>query len=500
MSPKDKLTNLLREYVTCIAKQIERLKHSWATVKYTPMGRRATVLEAIEFLESQPVFGELVKATMLAYKGKSRAKMLTSMRTQVKHFFRRSGIYVDCFEKGRVEEFEGIQTLYEKAFTAREESITYLATLEGVSFTELIEGVTLSRKEPLDFGSFLIRRFSPEELFELVGNRSNEIFYPYATWDVSKLSWYWFLVTQRTEEVSKAGTIIVDFGDLDSIRRKPIPNEISVLCTALYKIVLFDWRPQGLQEEIGYHWHDLGINFSVERLQKHRYKLVWEPWYGFKVPIVGKIIPSLIDSPPVAPDTTRLETIPYFNHRGEEIDGPLKGFSLNEEETLKFEKSINDKVDLFNDRLLEEWPFFQVSLDYLTKAFLIDPFASAPEQLLWHITSLEALLGRSEDKEVVGPLARRLSRILGSNNSQRERIKYQFRKLYQVRSDLVHGNPWREYSSLYLYEARNFARYACLWFLKLARYNREQNKTLPSRDEILNGIDSGNILELRPKK
>ncbi|NSW84361.1 MAG: hypothetical protein HPY90_14055 [Syntrophothermus sp.] len=209
--------------------------------------------------------------------------------------------------------------------------------------------------------------------------------------------------------------------------------------------------------------------------------------------MVGKLAPNLIDFPPAAPDATRLEAIPYCNHRGEEIEGPAEWFSLSEEETLEFEQSVKEEVDLLDDSLLEAWPFFGVALEYLTKAFLTDPFGSAPEQLLWHITSIEALLGRSEDEEVVGPLARRLSRILGSNSSQRDRIKYQFHKLYQVRSDLIHGNPWQDYSSAYLYEARNFARRACLWFLKLARDCREINITLPSRDEILSGLDSGDI-------
>ena len=153
---------------------------------------------------------------------------------------------------------------------------------------------------------------------------------------------------------------------------------------------------------------------------------------------------------------------------------------------------------MLDAQLLEKWPFFKVALEYATKAFFTDPFDDAPQQLLWHITALEALLEKKEDEKPVKTMAKRLARLLGRNASERDRVagKCNFKRLYDIRCDLVHGNCWNNYSTLYLYLARNLARRACLCFLELARDCIQKGRQLPEREQILTAIDQGCFEEL----
>jgi len=158
---------------------------------------------------------------------------------------------------------------------------------------------------------------------------------------------------------------------------------------------------------------------------------------------------------------------------------------------------IQKDFSIINTELLEAWPFFRVALEYLVKAILTDPYHSPAEQLLWHVTALEALLGRREDEQLVCSMARRLGWLLGANaRDERKRISYNFRKLYEVRSDLVHGNPWKDYSTLYLYLARNLARRACLRYAQLAASCTREETSLPNREQIIAALNEGRFEEL----
>lgn len=97
--------------------------------------------------------------------------------------------------------------------------------MEGVSFN----------KEIIDCSTFIIKRFSAEELSELVNNNVNDLFYHQAVWDVDRFSMYWFLEVEGEEDVNPPGTITLDFTDLYYLRRKLVPDEFSPFKPILYR-------------------------------------------------------------------------------------------------------------------------------------------------------------------------------------------------------------------------------------------------------------------------
>lgn len=315
------------------------------------------------------------------------------------------------------------------------------------------------------------------------------------------------MVISSSKPISGIGKIILDFSGLYKIKRQPAPDWLAPFHMALYRLVLYDWLPKGFSldrelhdawpEELeGFCWSDTGIRFSVERLIQNGKYLTWVPWHGFRLPFRLECDGNLIEPPPAAPDTSVLEVEPVGGPEDKEMERPVISFELDRKATAELERLIRENFSIINTKLLETWPFFRVALDYLLKAFLTDPYQSPAEQLLWHVTALEALLGKKGDGRLTHPIAKRLGRLLGHNASERERIKHNFKRLYKVRSDLVHGNPWKDFSTLYLYLARNLARRACLRSAELAASRIQKGMPLPDREQIIAALDEGRFDEL----
>jgi hypothetical protein len=110
------------------------------------------------------------------------------------------------------------------------------------------------------------------------------------------------------------------------------------------------------------------------------------------------------------------------------------------------------------------WHFFETALNMLVKAFFTDEL----EQLLWHITAIDALLGEKGD--VTEKLARRVASILGKTEDQQTKLKDSFKELYNFRSALVHGKRFDDEDPVdvgHLRKARDFARQTFIWFLDI---------------------------------
>jgi len=118
---------------------------------------------------------------------------------------------------------------------------------------------------------------------------------------------------------------------------------------------------------------------------------------------------------------------------------------------------IMDRLDFENKNL----KYINTALGMLTKAF----FADGLDQLLWHITSIDALFGeRGED--ITEKLGRRIAAIMGKTKKEKKDLKSRFKALYNFRSALVHGNKFgKEIYWSHLREARDFARKSLVWFL-----------------------------------
>src|SRR6185503_694387 len=124
--------------------------------------------------------------------------------------------------------------------------------------------------------------------------------------------------------------------------------------------------------------------------------------------------------------------------------------------------------------------------------FLLRGFTSqGTDRLLWHMTAIEAILGEKNVKDLTSVLANRLSRILTNDPKQEQIVKRAFKKCYDTRSRLVHGNArgkQRTADTTAKINAASFARKTTLWALHLAAYIAPEFSSggnIPSRSDFL---------------
>lgn len=376
-------------------------------------------------------------------------------------FFRNSGCYINLFI-GRSLNNKDLFETYCNQFQKQDYQIKLLALMEFVEFAE----------DSMDFGSFQIRRFPTNELKTILKNKINEIFYPYAYVDNSKLdtlSNYWFISFSAPESQLRPGKRICGWSVLNPIEvkyseyTKPIEDILKCL-------FLYEWKltPDG--------W------------------VASSPGFIFEVLLFLYVAESLIVPPSNVPDLSVLETTYVVDTlRHEPVEIPTIRFSLKTSETIQFKKFIQRAKDILDNLKINEnnWKFLEIAQNYFIKA----TFSTGLEQLLWYITVVEALLGE-KGKGVTKRLASRLALILGRNKKEREYIKNNFKKLYEIRCDLVHGNPFNEKACVsHIYGIRNLARQSLVWFLHYLSYIQARipgirsPKSIPTREDILILID-----------
>jgi hypothetical protein len=169
---------------------------------------------------------------------------------------------------------------------------------------------------------------------------------------------------------------------------------------------------------------------------------------------------------------------------------PSVAIRFDEENTNHFEEFVQQTgacLTHLTDKH-SQWDFLDVALNFLGKAF----FTEGIEQLLWHITTLEAIVG--EDKPgLTNKLRRRVSSILGKTQNERKEIRKQLDELYKFRSNLVHGNTALRTDRIdlrHLRRARDFSRKVLLWFLRfLSDMNLTLGEHVPTREELLAVLD-----------
>lgn len=377
-------------------------------------------------------------------------------RNALRNYFRRSKLYLRISKKEPIK----IDGYFEKLLTAlneREIRIISLQLIDGVHFLE----------NKIDFDTFIIQRFSEEEFQELVDNEVNNIFFPNAKLDFGKLCHYWFIREEKKEKTQKEDlfTNELAFSKVDNFRvSRTFPNRIIQL------LALFDWenQPGLITSDIKSDWG----------------------WMGFQIPISLQITDDYFHSPSPSPNITSLELFPIYD----EV----------EETPLFYNWLVNDHIDRLReivcraerffkgiDLSISNWEFLNIAMGYLGKAFLTEGL----EQLLWHMTTIEALLG--EKIELMASLKRRISMILGKTDYERKEIRKKIDELYDFRSDLVHGNKFeKEVYQGHLREARKIARNSLLWVLTYLSNIHEtfcknsipQNE-YPKREEIWNLLE-----------
>ncbi len=206
---------------------------------------------------------------------------------------------------------------------------------------------------------------------------------------------------------------------------------------------------------------------------------------------------NLLTHPTFIPELPRrLGTDPILDGTGEEIgEMPAVYIPLDENETDSFKAFIQHIGSLFDslETKDDEWKFLDTALAYFIKAFSTE--YGDLEELLWHITVLEALLGE-EGEGITERLAGRIASILGKTKKERKDLRKEFKRLYEIRSDLVHGNlPENQTYLGYLREARSLARRTLLWFLHYLAHIQveivqgQATESVPTRKDILKLLD-----------
>ena len=448
--------------------------------------------DLVDQLEDGPEFSALVEKTRSAFHGDwHSARDESWWRDPIRNFFRRTGYYTDAFFKGSDTSCDWFER-YEKAFQRRHVQTTYLAPVEFVSFP----------KPELKFSGFEIRRFDRKEFEEIVGNDVNRVLYPYAFFHnetLAALQEYWFIVVRIPEEARRLGRIYSSAAVAAAVKGRVFleytrfPPAIE---RVLARLVLFDWVGDP-QDPLTYSGQD-GLPF------------------GFKIPFVLRVDDNDLKGPESAPDRSKLKTTPWGNEGEYEI--PIVLFNLNESRVAAFEQCVqradeclrhlekkkHDTKLPYLETLDTRWPFLKVAIGNLIKAF----FTEELEQLLWHITALEALLGE-RGPGVTASIARRSAAILGATEKERKGWKKKFagnNGLYDLRSALVHGRKFKkDVHRKQLCEARMMAMRVTIWFVHYlgeiaARINEGTWKSeVPKREDFLTLLDRNEADRIRLK-
>lgn len=411
----------------------------------------------VEQLEDGREFQTLVDETRSKFRNDwPSSKSESSWKYAIRHFFRRTGYYTRAFSDTPSTLFQA----YEEAFLRRQVRTTYLAPMEFVYF---------SRPE-FRFSDFQIRQLDRDELETIVGNEVNRVFYPYAIVDTRALQRYWFLIVTIEQPAPRLRRSKFEWSSIDRVPLEytRFPSAIE---RVLARLVLFDW--------------------VVEPQDDHS---PYRSQFGFNIPFVVRVDDDYLSSPKGAPDCSKLATTPQIDPlTEEEYEAPTVFFDLNEPHAVTFEECTSRADDCL--RQLEadpaRWPFLKVALGNLIKAFFTDGL----EQLLWHITALEALLGERKPG-LTESLAKRGAVILGATENERRQLRKRLKELYALRCDLVHGNEFEdEVQWQQLFEARTFARQITIWFLHYlgqvaTRINeRSWQGEVPKREDFLSLLD-----------
>jgi hypothetical protein len=430
------------------------------------------IRDTVDRLERSQQFEQLVATTQQSFSPTDHSTKWWWTES-IQNFFRRSGFYLLAADDQAppVDEFFA---KYVTAFSTKERHVTHIAPIEHVEFA----------RENLDFGLFTIRRFSRNQLAALLETSVNRVFYPWAISDVRPLDDYWFVSLEKTLPRTQPGVIVfgVNLSEIDKVT--PTYTAFPELEKALLPLVSYPWQ------------YDLWRNEPPERQ---------DDWYGFRVSFMITVDDDLLRPPMPRPDIARFEREPIFDPAtGEERDDdkPVIWTKLDARETNEreqFVRTVADQLMQLGATDGTNWGFFERAQGFLLKGFFADGF----EQLLWHITTIEALLGEDK-KDLTELLANRVSSILGETNEEKDEIRKSFRSLYDFRSSFIHGDEGKKpVLCRHLLDARNIARQLFTWFLAYLIHIQNaprQQRDLPSRNTLLATIDNPEYLRCRDRK
>lgn len=289
----------------------------------------------------------------------------------------------------------------------------------------------------------------------MLQNKINASFFPYACFDLNKITKYWYIVIADTMEHRS-------IFDKERFFRGSYSHYPKSVQSVFLNLILYDWEKTP------------AAKFQMSALDGLGLGEFSGPAYKF-------IIPFILEA------NSCLYCFPQKSHLFPEWVSYTERnvFNFNREETKSFMKFVRNSIILCN-RLskqnsimdpheephaqlflqeicdLTDYDFLNLAFTHLVKAF----FSQGIEELVWHIVTIECLLGEKAES-ITETLARRVSTILGKDREEREEIQKQFKKLYNFRCKLIHGaKPGKDISGYHFLLARNMARRTTLWFLE----------------------------------
>jgi hypothetical protein len=451
-----KLVETLQSYITK-AKE---------TVGNTPGNRQGSdgrstnsaLVASVDTLETSPAFSKAVAIAEQMYRKDDDLHIVGQYDHLLQTFFRRSGLYL-ALANGEAVSVRQYADVLDAAFRTGATTVTHLVPLQ---FFEISSA-------RLAWSDLELRRFSQPELDTLLDNKTNEIFFPYARVDTSKLEQYWHL--RVTDTVNAEPTDLGGSPFIKSHVRISYSRFPAVVEQALQQLALYDWQ----------------IWPSKERPRQY------EQWHGPSLPDLPFVLTatdSLLRRPSRCPDLSTLVTEPFIDSQtGEELgEVPARGLYFDAAETESLREFLSRNAELLHTVAphSDRYAFVYTALGFLVKAFTTEGI----EQLLWHMTAIEAILGQ-KGEALVQLLKRRIANVIGGSTTQRKSLRKQFDALYGFRSDLVHGNSTgtaKVYEG-HLSEARDIAREIALWALQLIAHviktHEPGGPDLPDRSMLL---------------
>jgi hypothetical protein len=446
-------------YMEMVVKRLAAEKHKFADTLSAYPGFEANILDRIlREVESSQELKSLVATTEATIPADYFRYM---GEPAVKTFFRRSGIY-NQLREGRVPDVAPALSRYRAEFSRTSMRRTYMAPLDFLHM----------KAEAMRFQTFELRKFSEPELALFLGQEINRTYYKDALLDLDNLKNFWWLLSHAESPLQCKPR---DDAELDPRVQMNFTSHHEIE-TPLRILALYNWL----------------INpMLVDYFGDGVPGLTWTPP---RVPFVISVHDNLLQDPPsiqVDLNQLLLATI-RVEDTDEYMDGPLDYWDFDVKESAAFEGVLRrTETMLLSIAEVPEWRFVTTALDYLLKALV----SKGKEQLIWHITALESLLGQ-KGEALTESIGRRVAKITATDEKSQREARKKFRELYGFRCDIVHGNsPEKQLLCNHLNEARYFARDTFMWFLHLLTALRESwlagesGRPLPTRRDLLCLLD-----------
>jgi hypothetical protein len=404
-------------------------------------------------------------------------------REALQNFFRRSRVYLELHDGHKADPNRFFELLW-SGIVSHSTKVTRLSLLENVGF----------ESKALDFGSFKIRKFTKEELDDLVDSRTRDVFYPWSKIDTSMVGRFWLIV----EETITHGSHLSLLSSADETESELDPSAIEERSDDATQRHF----PERLIQLLSlYHW---------PYLDEETYHQLWQKYIApFSFTFDDNILtpPEWVNRVPTSVEhevKIMLDRELDFAAWKEEFPNddvpgwyppPEYNFDieLNSREELSLKSIVNKGEKILKIvELVEGWSFIEIAMGYLGRAF-VTPVGL--DQILWHVGALEALL--SEENAVRQTMLRRMINILAATNADKTSLRKRFDKIYEFRSQLVHGKKYSKKAEWrHLNDARELAREVLLWFidylLRVDERLRKRNikyEDYPKRGELVAILD-----------